>query len=450
MGERPSSNALSPRWWGRDYRWLGALAPLLVFAAHLSGGEAFNTAIAPLTLLSAILLGVCLLVPGLRTSVGRVSELGLPGLLFAGVLLAALWSLTPLGPDGPQPVWEYVDLWPGTATLDRSLTMSEMTQLVGLACLFGVGVVIGASDSRAAAAVNVVIAAGALFVLWFFLQWASGAASPITAEFSGRSRLGGPFTSANTFATLCGLLAMLAAGRISSGVRSLSPSDRLAGLAPRVGIALIFLAALLATASRGGAAATVAGLAVFALLQIFSGRTNWSRTLLIALGVAIVLIAFLAAGGDLVLTRLLEINEQHDPRAGLYAAHWQAWRQAPLLGYGLGTFEVVNGMIMNAQNVGDLWINRTAHNVYLSWLEQAGVIGAALMFACLGVIMWSTLKNTLRRTRMTSTLIGLLAANVVILVHGLSDFALETYSMAALWALLLGLQFSLAQSVSRR
>jgi hypothetical protein len=47
-------------------------------------------------------------------------------------------------------------------------------------------------------------------------------------------------------------------------------------------------------------------------------------------------------------------------------------------------------------------------------------------------------------------LAGLLAVDAVVLIHGATDFGLEVPSVAAFWAWLLGLQFSLAQGSSRR
>jgi hypothetical protein len=47
-------------------------------------------------------------------------------------------------------------------------------------------------------------------------------------------------------------------------------------------------------------------------------------------------------------------------------------------------------------------------------------------------------------------LFALAGVDAVFLVHGATDFALEMFSVAALWAYLLGLQFALAQGSSRR
>jgi hypothetical protein len=50
---------------------------------------------------------------------------------------------------------------------------------------------------------------------------------------------------------------------------------------------------------------------------------------------------------------------------------------------------------------------------------------------------------------MTTVLFALLAADIVILAHGATDFALEFYGIAVLWSFLLGLQYTLAQGSGR-
>jgi hypothetical protein len=72
------------------------------------------------------------------------------------------------------------------------------------------------------------------------------------------------------------------------------------------------------------------------------------------------------------------------------------------------------------------------------------------MFLCVAVIIGLTVRGALRRTRSVRLLAALLAADAVFILHGATDFGLEVSSVAALWAWLLGLQFSLAQGSSRR
>ena len=154
--------------------------------------------------------------------------------------------------------------------------------------------------------------------------------------------------------------------------------------------------------------------------------------------------------GDRIIDRFLQSGVDDNAREHMAATHWEAFLNSPLMGYGLGTFDAVNRSLLDAGNFEDLWIVRSAHNMYVTWLEQAGLIGALPMFACIVAILVITLRGTLLRSRMTHALFGLLCLDVVFLVHGVSDFTAEIYSMAMMWAYLLGVQITLSQGARRR
>ena len=78
------------------------------------------------------------------------------------------------------------------------------------------------------------------------------------------------------------------------------------------------------------------------------------------------------------------------------------------------------------------------------------MLGAGPIFLAIGLALATAFRRTLNRTRMTSLLFAAFAAHIVILVHGISDFDLQTYSFAMMWAYLLGLTFSLSQGSSAR
>jgi O-antigen ligase len=120
------------------------------------------------------------------------------------------------------------------------------------------------------------------------------------------------------------------------------------------------------------------------------------------------------------------------------------------MGYGPGVFETVNKTLISGANFSELWNIRAAMNLYLQWLEQGGLIGAAPMFLCIALILVQTFRGAMERSRMTGPLFALLAADLLVLFHGATDFALETPSVSAFWAFLLGLQFALGQGSGAR
>lgn len=411
----------------------------LVFAGHIVFGAMIPKMALTLSIGAALILVACLIHPGLRRDLSRLNGMDIPALLFLATLAIALWSLTPYTPGGPAPVWAYVGITPGAATVDRSATLLEFIKLLGLACLFVVGAVTAAQDGRARTAYVVLLGLGALFSLWTFGVHVTGHASHGGPRFEAR------FLAPNTAGTFFAAMTVLSVAPIISSLRSGSRSDRISNLMIYGAGSLTFFVCLLMTASRGGFMAASAGLVVFFLLQVFSGKLALTRaavlTALTIVGVGVLL----AVAGDLLVTRFLSGDLQDSGREPIFAVHLQAFQDAPLLGNGLGSFEAINRSLMTSQNFQALWSVRATHSVYLSWLEQAGLLGSLPMFGLLGLLIWRTLSQTMQRSRMTSQLFALLAVNVVFLVHGASDFALETYSMASFWAYLLGFQVRLSQ-----
>jgi O-antigen ligase len=143
-------------------------------------------------------------------------------------------------------------------------------------------------------------------------------------------------------------------------------------------------------------------------------------------------------------------NQNDLGRHDMAQAHWSAFMASPWLGYGLGSFDGINALVMTSANYPSLWNVHAAHNVYLQWLEEGGVLGAGAMFACLGAILWMIAKGSAQRSRMTGWLRGIVAASLVLLVHGLSDFALQVPSIAVQWAGLLGIGAGIALPRRRR
>lgn len=436
----------APKFWPppRD-GWIAIAGVALIYAAHWFYGAQGSNLAMTMNLVAAALLAGALASPRLREDLLRLKGLAAPAVCFALVIAVALWTLTPWTPGGPHPVWAYVGVHPGASTIDKSSTIVEILKLLGLACVFALGLATGARDERARYAVRLTLVAGMVFGLWAFI----GAVSGTIYQSQGR-RLEAHFLSPNTAGTLFAgllLLALAEALRPGGGERGRPPAPR--PLFPALA-AGVFGVCLLDTASRGAMIALLAGALVYAAARLATGQLKMSRALLgggLAAGGLIVLIA---VAGDRLIDRLFASHEAAIQRTHIWAAHWRAFLDSPLFGYGLGTLETVNKTLLTASNWSDLWSIRSVHNVYLQWLEQAGLVGAAPMFLSLGLILLATTRGLMRRSRMTGLLAGLLGLDAVFLVHGLSDVALEAPSMAAFWAWALGLQFSLAQGSSRR
>ena len=370
-----------------------------------------------------------------------------PAIAFCLVVAAALWSLLPWVLGGPHPVWSYVEA-PAAAALNKSAVLLELIRLAALACMFLVGWILGAQTERARTFLTALVYASGVFAAWAFV---AQLADPQTiygfvGKPYGGDRLTAAFFSANTagtcFAAILILGVCLLLEKLRSGSRA--PMQLVQRAAPSGAIVAISAAALILTASRG---AGVAACAALLLLVVWEARARrWRLFGRAGLGVAALLVllaALFVVGGDLFYRRLSSMAGSVD-RLGIYRAHWSAFRASPWLGYGLGGFDRVNALIMTATNYRGLWNIHAAHDVYLQWLEEAGVLGAAPMFACVGLLVLAAARGSSRRRRMTTWLRGLTAVAVVFIVHGATDYALQVPSMASFWACLLGVGAGLA------
>lgn len=415
-------------------RFSWAAAPVaLVYLAHAWFGA--NSSFAALTLaaLEALLLAAFLA----RSASRRLLDARFAPLLalLVLVLAAVLATMTGLPPGGAHPVWSYVQAAPAV-TIDRAGSLIELFKLLGLACILLVGVLVAAESGLAEHARRLLVWGGGAFCLWMLLVFLGG------SQLTG-GRLMGGFGSPNSAATVVGVLILLALPDLARApaVRSdAPPAERVLARAPQAGLLLLFAGCFLLTASRWGSASLAAALLVFLVAQLLSGRMKLVQALAAGALVAVAAALLLLLKGQLLVERMGSTVLDQDARGAIFAVHWDNFLRAPLFGDGLGTFAAANRMLLDAANFPALGDVRDLHNVYLQWLEEAGVVGAAPMFLLVAAVIGLTVWSMRGRRRGRAWLNALLAADVMVLAHGLSDFALQTPSIAAFWALLLGLQ----------
>lgn len=442
---RPAAPPARRLWARSSEAWLPIAGVALLFVAHAAYGALLTDTAMVMGAAAALLLGAALLRPSVRDDLLRLKGLEWPGLLFALVLAVALWTLTPWTPGGPHGVWAYVGVSPGASTIDRSSTMIEIIKLVGLACLFLVGAATGARDDRAKFAVQLTLAAGMAFGIWAFVGSVTG-----TIPQTQGHRLEAHFVNPNTAGTFFAVLLLLALSELQRRLRQRGPQRDLSATIIFGAMALTFTVCLLDTLSRGALLSFLGAAAVYVLVQLACGALKPSRAALTALGGVLLLVVVVWFAGDRLIDRFFVTGDAAIARSAIWKEHWAAFLDAPLFGYGLGTAETVNKTLITQANFPALWNIKAILQLYLQWLEEAGIVGATPMFLCVGLLIVLTLRGARRRSRMVRLLAALIAVDAVFLLHGATDFALQVPSMAALWAWLLGLQFALAQGSSRR
>jgi O-antigen ligase len=364
-------------------------------------------------------------------------------LWFTAILgLALMVTLaTPLR-RGLFDLYEWASTEVGAASIDRGATVVEIVKLVGLAAAFGVGALQGVSRSRGQATLEGIIWAGGVYAAISLVTFLAG-----VQVAQGGGRLSGGFLSFNSGATVFGVLLVLSLAvflRAWKRTDGLGFSKRLTRTAVPLSCLSLCAVCLILTASRMGLVATAVALVILLLWETASSRKGrlpvWiGALLLLAVGAVLTF-----SGNDLLWTRVGGIDADVDVRGQVFTVHWQAFLASPLFGYGLGTFDAINNQIMTSETVGNLWVIRATHNVYLQWLEEAGIVGSVPMFLLVGLVLVLSVGRALGG-KGKGLQRGLVCASMVVLVHGLTDYALQVPSISGFWAFLLGLGFAFGQ-----
>lgn len=422
---------------------IGALVAL-VLAEIIAFGASDVAMASVFGVLQAAYLLILLSTCGWARKVPGVLIAPWPGLLFIGLLVATAWALTPFGPGGAHPVWNYLDGHGGAITVDRSALMLNLVSLVNLACLFLAARIVGASETRRRT-----------LVWWLLLALAAFAAIAIIDHVGLRAgrRLTATLFSPNSVATLMGVGAVFAVMFFSQAIQRAGGAPRLDRMDLNASLSLaaaaVFAVALALTASRGGIFATVVGLAVLLTWQVLAqGRRVRAIAIVGGAAALLVVIGVAMRSADLTAARLEHLDGDVATRKAIFDAHWQAFLASPWFGFGLGSFPIVNQLITTTENLNVLFDVRATHNLYLQWLEEAGIVGSIVMLAWLLAALWRVGRDAVRPGTIGALARATIAATVVVLLHGLSDFAVQVPALQAVFAV--GLGAMTATSAPRR
>lgn len=282
------------------------------------------------------------------------------------------------------------------------------------------------------------------FFIWFLMIFAflvSGFGILQHLTFNGKlywfreMRYGGipfgPYVNRNHFAGFAELviplsLVPLALGRVRK--------ERLVIV---VILAVIPLAALFLSASRGGIISVLTEFVLFTVLLVV--RRSVGKHILA--GAAVLVLAFSLVswlGVREILSRFsslqnLEVSEKK--RASMRQGTWHIFRDHPLFGTGLGTLQIV---FPAYETLYDGKIVNHAHNDYLEALAETGILGGLCCAWFLGVLFLTSLQRIQRPSSVFAGVLHLAAITGCcgFLVHSLVDFNLHIPANALLFLLL--------------
>jgi O-antigen ligase len=412
----------------------GALLALVFLAVIAFGASEIATASLFAGLYPAFLIGLLASCRWARRDLSRLRGTKVQVALLGLLLLAVSWSLGPWGPGGAHPVWSYIPGHLGALTVDRSAVLLNVVQLLGLACLFVAASVIGASEARGRWFLRIAVLAIGVYAALAFLDHVGIRRS---------ARLTATLLSPNSAATVFGAGMLFAVAATANRLRRQRGLAMLKRGDPEAVAALavvgLLATTLLLTASRAGLAATLVGLGLFLVWEAIAQKQRLRVAAGLGVSAAILAIGALSLrSAELLNERLDQAGQDMSVRQTIFAPHWEAFHSSPWFGFGLGSFPTVNQLVVTRESLGILFDVRAVHNLYLQWLEEGGVVGALIMAALFAVLIWPILRGGLREGVVGTWARATACAAAIFLLHGVTDFALQTPAIQALAAMILG------------
>jgi O-antigen ligase len=262
-------------------------------------------------------------------------------------------------------------------------------------------------------------------------------------------RLTGALSSANSAGTLFGALSVISFARLLSRFwhsrsRSLLEKIDMAHLM----VFLASMAALFMSLSRMGILATLICLILVSV--ILSWKRLPLRSLLIgSVASGLVLIVLFSVPLQSVLTRFEDIGTDAAVREVIFKAHYEIAVKQFWFGFGLGSFNPINETLVSAANYPDLSILGAAHNVYLQWFEETGIVGLLALGLLNLSILIPIIRSALDRKMVRDRLWAILAAYCVFLIHGTTDYAFQEPALTVFLAVWMGLGLAMATNSNR-
>ena len=203
-------------------------------------------------------------------------------------------------------------------------------------------------------------------------------------------------------------------------------------------------AALLLTHSRAGAASVGIGWLVLVLLMTCTRdihrHRRWFVGILVSLTVVISLLFI--AGGAYTIKRYASLEESMDERAAIYHLTWQAIKNRPWTGYGLGSFEGVFRMYRD-QTMSHKITSRIdhAHNTYLELALELGIPATLILLLIPFVLIVVCIRGIIRQQSNGMVVAIGVAATIQLGLHVLVDFSIEMPAVAFAYVIIMGLAY---------
>ena len=413
---------------------------------------------------------ISLLIRGQRHPVA-ISQIKIPAGLFGAVVLWILLQNATWTPDAwHHPIWQMTaealdQPVAGSISVDRELTSLALLRLITAASVFWIAVQLCRDAARANLLLwsVAVITCGYAAYGFVALVLTPGHVLWLKQSYSASGIVTSTFINPNSFASYagtgfivcCALLLRIYRHEFSSVGGSIR--FRIATfieVSGKKGVVLlsaafVTLVALLMSGSRGGITSTALAFVLLALFTLRPRKRRFfaeQREAVLVIGAVLVAVTFVVFG-DVVAGKIAQQGFRDESRMAAYLIAIRSIIDAPLFGYGYGTFADVFPLFRD-QSVGTWGKWQMAHNTYLEVFQGLGLVFGAMLVASLAVLVRRCVKGATQR-QMNETL-PCVAASVAFLlgVHALVDFSLQMQATGITFMALLGA--GVAQSESSR
>lgn len=360
-----------------------------------------------------------------------------PGLPMLGLLL-----LTQL--------WVLLQWWLGITT-DQGQTVYYLMLGLGYSCLFILIIGLFHTRRRLTLLVSVLVISATLQAFygtfmtlsgieWLLFEPKTHGRGVVTGTFINRNHLAGYMVM-----TLgCGI-GLLMALRDGSPLRWRSLVDLLMGPKARLRLALVIMViALVMTRSRMGNTAFFAALIAIGALFILLNKEHRLRNGLILASLILIDVLVISQffGLEQLKDRLVAtqvedrvedgvvVQQKNVIRTDVFAYAWEQWLERPVTGFGAGSFESSFQRYPGPEIPGHF---DHAHNDYLQFMIEYGVIGSLPLAAFVLLALYHALKALWHRQSWYRSGIGFGASMAILglLIHSFADFNLQIPANAA-------------------
>ncbi|MEH6443354.1 MAG: O-antigen ligase family protein, partial [Oceanospirillaceae bacterium] len=204
---------------------------------------------------------------------------------------------------------------------------------------------------------------------------------------------------------------------------------------------IIMVAALVMTHSRMGNTSFFVSMGIIGTLAILFKKRSIGSTIILLVSLLIIDITVVGTffGVDKVINRLESTSAQRETRDEVNLYSLKIIDNNLLFGTGAGTFYTAFPQVRE-QNVGFLFYDH-AHNDYIQFLSERGVIGIAPLLLAVIITFLVALKALWKRRNplMRGCAFGCLMSMLAMAIHATVDFNLQIPANAATFMVVLAL-----------